>query len=67
LLNNVILVKPKPYKYYIMKKLSKKELKTVQGAAGLCPAPATTCDEWCNWTPTQKARCLSMVAEICEC
>ncbi|HFK5596682.1 bacteriocin-like protein [Elizabethkingia anophelis] len=50
-----------------MKKLSKKELKTVQGAAGLCPAPVTTCDEWCNWTPTQKARCLSMVAEICEC
>ncbi|MDX8570933.1 hypothetical protein OZ666_04530 [Elizabethkingia sp. HX QKY] len=50
-----------------MKKLSKRELKTVQGAIGRCPKPATTCGQWCGWTEDQKASCMSLVIEICDC
>ncbi|MDR2237479.1 MAG: hypothetical protein LBE92_15260 [Chryseobacterium sp.] len=52
-----------------LKKLTKRELRMIGGGALLCPAPATTCAEWCTWTADQRRRCRNMVMdpEPCGC
>ncbi|PRB00193.1 hypothetical protein CQ046_19645 [Chryseobacterium sp. MYb7] len=53
-----------------LKKLTKKNLKEINGGAalGLCPPkPIRSCDIWCGMTPEQKMRCLLDVEEPCEC
>ncbi|SHE47028.1 bacteriocin-like protein [Chryseobacterium vrystaatense] len=52
-----------------LRKLTKKDLRTIEGGAMLCPTPATTCGEWCSWTAQQRLRCLNMImdAEPCGC
>ncbi len=51
-----------------LKKLTKKELKTIAGGAGNCPPLANWCAEWCTWTPWQKAHCLNAVIDTpCDC
>jgi hypothetical protein len=49
-----------------LKKLTKRELKKIDGGAAACPPPATTCSEWCSWTPQQRLRCPNMVIDFCE-
>ncbi|WP_442867487.1 bacteriocin-like protein [Chryseobacterium herbae] len=50
-----------------LKKLTKNNLKQINGG-GLCPPnPITSCDIWCGMTPLQKMRCLLYVDEGCEC
>lgn len=50
-----------------LKKLSKKELKTIDGGALACPPPATTCGEWCSWTAQQRLRCPNMIIDPDPC
>lgn len=51
-----------------LKKLTKKNLKQINGGTVLCPArPIRSCDLWCGLSPEQKMRCLLDVEEICEC
>ncbi|WP_165571954.1 bacteriocin-like protein [Chryseobacterium vrystaatense] len=52
-----------------LRKLTKKDLRTIEGGAMLCSTPATTCGEWCSWTAQQRLRCLNMImdAEPCGC
>ncbi|WP_410493649.1 bacteriocin-like protein [Chryseobacterium sp. PMSZPI] len=52
-----------------LRKLTKKNLKTINGgAAEQCPPkPTTSCTTWCGLTPWQKIHCLLDVEEPCEC
>ncbi|WP_160140227.1 bacteriocin-like protein [Chryseobacterium sp. c4a] len=52
-----------------LKKLTKKNLKTISGGGAVwCPEkPITSCDIWCGLTPQQKMRCLLVVDEVCTC
>ncbi|WP_431612341.1 bacteriocin-like protein [Chryseobacterium sp. 'Rf worker isolate 10'] len=53
-----------------LRKLTKKNLKEINGGAGTvwCPSkPITSCGTWCGLTKEQKMRCLLDVEEPCEC
>ncbi|WP_449384779.1 bacteriocin-like protein [Chryseobacterium oleae] len=54
-----------------LRKLTKKQLKTIEGAALAlaCPPPATTCVQWCSWTAQQRRICKNMImdADPCPC
>ncbi|WP_410680551.1 bacteriocin-like protein [Chryseobacterium sp. MEBOG06] len=51
-----------------LKKLTKKNLKSINGGGEQCPpAPTKTCDKWCRLTPWQKIHCLLDVEEPCTC
>ncbi|WP_407919937.1 bacteriocin-like protein [Chryseobacterium lactis] len=51
-----------------LKKLNKKSLKTITGAAGICPPPAYYCKEWCTWTGVQRLHCSTeLIDEPCDC
>ncbi|WPO91236.1 bacteriocin-like protein [Chryseobacterium sp. YR459] len=53
-----------------LKKLTKENLKEINGGAALAlcpPKPITSCDIWCGMTKEQKMRCLLDVEEPCEC
>ncbi|MFN1218463.1 bacteriocin-like protein [Chryseobacterium kwangjuense] len=52
-----------------LRKLSKRELRTIEGGALGCPAPATTCVQWCTWTPQQRLMCRNMIMDPdpCDC
>ncbi|CAA7196426.1 MULTISPECIES: bacteriocin [Chryseobacterium] len=50
-----------------LKKLSKKDLKLIEGGAIGCPLPAYSCADWCMWTDSQKARCPNFLLEISAC
>ncbi|WP_166668354.1 MULTISPECIES: bacteriocin-like protein [Chryseobacterium] len=50
-----------------LKKLNKKELKSI-GGAGSCPPLASWCADWCTWTEWQKQHCLNAVIDTpCNC
>ncbi len=51
-----------------LRKLTKKELKTIAGGAEKCPRPANWCVQWCTWTTWQKEHCLNAVLDTpCDC
>lgn len=50
-----------------LKKLAKKELKTISGGVVFCPPPATTCAEWATWTPQQQLRCQNWILDPDPC
>ncbi|MGO4709593.1 hypothetical protein AB4Y90_10845 [Chryseobacterium sp. 2TAF14] len=51
-----------------LKKLTKKQLKTIDGGVGvLCPPPATTCAEWATWTPRQQQICQNWILDENPC
>ncbi|MBL1221450.1 hypothetical protein JET18_11405 [Chryseobacterium sp. L7] len=50
-----------------LRKLSKKQLRTIEGGGPSCPPPATTCGEWCSWTAQQRLRCPNMVMDPDPC
>jgi hypothetical protein len=50
-----------------LRKISKKQLKSIEGGAAACPPPATTCGEWCSWTAQQRLRCPNMVMDPDPC
>ncbi|SHM60067.1 bacteriocin-like protein [Chryseobacterium polytrichastri] len=51
-----------------LKKLTKTNLKQINGGAGQCPSkPTTSFDTWCGLTPWQKIHCLLDVDDPCEC
>ena len=56
-----------PSTFEFIKKLTKNNLKQINGG-GLCPPnPITSCDIWCGMTPLQKMHCLLYVDDGCEC
>ncbi|MEY8758089.1 bacteriocin-like protein [Chryseobacterium tongliaoense] len=50
-----------------LKKLTKKELKTIAGGSERCPIPATWCSEWCTWSAWQKDHCINAVIDVMPC
>lgn len=53
-----------------LKKLTKNNLKQINGGAGRCPpTPTKSCSTWCRLTPWQKVHCLmDFDIEVpCEC
>ncbi|MDQ8143000.1 bacteriocin [Chryseobacterium sp. CFS15] len=50
-----------------LKKLSKKQLKSIEGGAAFCPPPATTCAEWATWTPRQQQICQNWILDPDPC
>lgn len=51
-----------------LKKLTKKNLKEINGGAQNCPPVASTCNAWCKWTSWQKLHCPNNIfEEPCEC
>ncbi|WP_407919936.1 bacteriocin-like protein [Chryseobacterium lactis] len=51
-----------------LRKLTKKNLRQINGGDVLCPArPIRSCDLWCGLTREQKMRCLLDVDEPCAC
>lgn len=50
-----------------LKKLTKKELKSISGSKGDCPTPAQWCSEWCSWTPWQRQTCINWLIDPDPC
>ncbi|WP_157676823.1 bacteriocin-like protein [Chryseobacterium sp. T16E-39] len=50
-----------------LKRLTKRELKSIDGGLMICPSPGTTCIAWCAWTPQQQLRCVNMILDIDPC
>ncbi|MGG5209493.1 bacteriocin-like protein [Chryseobacterium sp. MIQD13] len=50
-----------------LKKLTKKNLKNINGGALGCPPLANWCSEWCAWTAWQQTHCLNAVLDPMPC
>ncbi|MDQ0592087.1 bacteriocin-like protein [Chryseobacterium ginsenosidimutans] len=50
-----------------LKKLTKKNLKNINGGAEKCPPLASWCTEWCTWSAWQKVHCLNAVLDVMPC
>nr|WP_315027458.1 hypothetical protein [uncultured Chryseobacterium sp.] len=51
-----------------LKKLTKKNLKMINGGAETCPPITSSCTVWCKWSAWQKIHCLTGTYEDpCAC
>ncbi|MCQ9634515.1 hypothetical protein MP478_17590 [Chryseobacterium sp. WG14] len=51
-----------------LRKLTKKNLKVIQGGTEKCPPITSSCSVWCGWSAWQKIHCLTNTyEEPCVC
>ncbi|EJL73712.1 hypothetical protein [Chryseobacterium populi] len=50
-----------------LRKLTKRQLRVIEGGASACPPPATTCAEWCTWSAWDRLRCRNMIIDPDPC